>query len=204
MKIQRSIFGIFLLLCTAGSAWGQAVTATLVGTITDASGAVVISSKVTATETNTGVSRTGSTNESGNYSFPNLPPGTYAVTAEMAGFKKVSRTGVDVVVNATTRVDLTLVPGQLTESIEVSAESAILQTDRADTGRKIETAQLANLPTGYNRSFQSLLNLVPGTTRASIVPPGGMWTKQRRTRSKASCCPRVLPRRCRHSSGETA
>src|SRR5262249_40875853 len=99
-------------------------------------------------------------------SFTNLPPGTYSVTVEQAGFKKAARAGVDVIVNATTRVDLTLTPGQITEVVEVTAEATLLQTDRADIGRKIETAQLANLPTGYNRSFQSLLNLVPGTTRA--------------------------------------
>ena len=126
----------------------------------------MVNAKVTVTESNTGVSRTVNTNESGNYSFPNLPPGTYSVTAEQTGFKKATRAGVDVLVDTTTRVDLTLQPGQITETVEVTAESPILQTDRADIGRKIETVQLANLPTGYNRSFQSLLNLVPGTTRA--------------------------------------
>ena len=84
----------------------------------------------------------------------------------MTGFKKATRGGVDVLVDTTTRVDLSLQPGQITDTIEVTAESPALQTDRADIGRKIETVQLANLPTGYNRSFQSLLNLVPGTTRA--------------------------------------
>lgn len=177
MKIQDKIYLFVLLICSAAVMWGQAVTATLVGTITDASGAVVVNSKVVATETNTGVSRTAATNESGNYSFPNLPPGTYAVTAEQPGFKKAARSGVDVIVNATTRVDLTLTPGQVTETVEVSADSAILQTDRADIGRKIETAQLANLPTGYNRSFQSLLNLVPGTTR-SFAPHSEFFNSQ--------------------------
>src|ERR1051325_2404879 len=167
MRILRTISTGLLLLCaTAGFAWGQAVTATVVGTITDASGAVVVNAKVVITETNTGVSRTSNTNESGNYTFPNLPPGTYAVAAEQPGFKKISRGGVDVLVDTTTRVDLTLQPGQIVDTIEVTAETPALQTDRADIGRKIETAQLANLPTAYNRSFQSLLNLVPGTTRA--------------------------------------
>ena len=80
--------------------------------------------RLSITETNTGVSRTANTNESGNYSFPNLPPGTYSVTAEMTGFKKVTRGGVDVLVDTTTRVDLSLQPGQITETIEVTAEAA--------------------------------------------------------------------------------
>src|SRR5215204_1723813 len=108
MKNLRSIFALPLLACAiAGSAWGQAVTASLVGTITDASGAVVVNAKVVLTETNTAVGRTANTNESGNYSFPNLPPGMYSVTVEQTGFKKATRGGVDVPVNTTIRVDLT-------------------------------------------------------------------------------------------------
>src|SRR5437764_15005383 len=107
MKTLRPIFALLLLAaCTAGLVWSQAVTATLVGTITDASGAVVVNAKVMISETNTGVSRTSNTNESGNYSFPNMPPGTYAVTAEMAGLKKATRPGGDVLVDATPRLDL--------------------------------------------------------------------------------------------------
>jgi hypothetical protein len=167
MKNLRLIFALPLLACAiAGSAWGQAVTASLVGTITDASGAVVVNAKIVLTETNTGVSRTSQTNDSGNYSFPNLPPGVYSVSAEQTGFKKATRGGVDVPVNTTIRVDLSLQPGQITETVEVTAEAPSLQTDRVDIGRKIETVQLANLPVGYNRSFQAMLNLVPGTTRA--------------------------------------
>jgi hypothetical protein len=167
MKAPRSLFIPFVLFAfTASAGWGQAVTATLVGNVSDSSGGIVVGSKVTATETNTGVTRNTTTNESGNYSFPNVPPGTYSITAEQAGFKRASRTGIEVTVNSSTRADLVLSPGQITETVEVTADSALLQTDRADIGRKIETVQLANLPTGYNRSFQSLLNLVPGTTRA--------------------------------------
>ena len=167
MKQLRVFFVVFLLLSVcAGLAFSQAINATLLGTVTDASGAVVVNAKVTITETNTGVSRTANSNESGNYSFPNLPPGTYSVTVELQGFKKVTRNAVDVLVDTSVRVDVSLQPGQITETIDVTAEAALLQTDRADTGRKIEAAQLANLPMGYSRNFQSLINLVPGATRA--------------------------------------
>jgi outer membrane receptor protein involved in Fe transport len=167
VKQLRVFFVVFLLLSVcAGLAFSQAINATLLGTVTDASGAVVVNAKVTITETNTGVSRTANSNESGNYSFPNLPPGTYSVTVELQGFKKVTRNAVDVLVDTSARVDVSLQPGQITETIDVTAEAAILQTDRADTGRKIEAAQLANLPMGYSRNFQSLINLVPGATRA--------------------------------------
>src|SRR5689334_8817772 len=87
-----------LLLVTAGLVYSQAVNGSLLGAITDASGAAVPNAKVTATETNTGISRTAQTNESGNYTFSDLPPGTYTVAVEQAGFKRASRAGVDVVV----------------------------------------------------------------------------------------------------------
>lgn len=146
----------------------QAVDGTLLGTVTDTTGAAVANVKVTLVETNTNVSRTAQTNESGNYIFPDLPPGTYRVTAEQTGFKRASRAGVDVLVNTTVRIDLDLQAGDVSETITVEAETPILQTERADTGRKLETILTENMPLGTNRNFQNLLNLVPGTTRATF------------------------------------
>src|SRR6266478_3284934 len=122
MQNLRSIC-IFLLVAwlSASVAFSQAVNGSLVGAVTDSSGGSVPNAKVTITETNTGVSRSTNTNESGNYNFYDLPPGTYTVTAEQTGFKRASRPGVDVVVNTSGRVDLTLQPGQITETIEVTA-----------------------------------------------------------------------------------
>ena len=167
MKDLRPIFVCAaLLMLAAGLLFGQAVNGSLLGTVTDSSGATVAQAKVTITETKTGLSRNMETNDSGNYSFPTLDPGTYRVSVEHPGFRTAVKEGVEVLVNTTMRADLVLQPGQVSESVTVTAETAILQTDRADTGRTIETAQLAALPMGYSRNFQSMLNLVPGTTRA--------------------------------------
>ena len=106
------VLSLLALLC-AGLAFGQAVNATLLGTVTDASGAVVPNAKVTITEVNTGVSRSGQTNESGNYTFPDLPPGQYSVTVEAAGFKKETRRDIALLVNTTQRVDIQLQPGNV-------------------------------------------------------------------------------------------
>src|SRR5258707_5447055 len=76
------------------------------------------------------------------------------------------RSGIDVLVNSDVRVDLVLQPGSSSETVIVSAETPILQTDSANTGRKIEELQVEAVPLGFNRNFQGLLNLVPGTTRA--------------------------------------
>jgi outer membrane receptor protein involved in Fe transport len=171
LKLWRLSTAILLgtiLLWISPPVVGQAVNATLLGTVTDASGAAVASVKVTLMETNTGISRSSQTNESGNYVFPDLPSGTYTVTAELSGFKRASRPAVEVIVNTTGRVDLVLQPGNVSETVTVVEETPLLQTERADTGRKIDTVLTENLPLGTNRNYQNLLNIVPGTTRATF------------------------------------
>ena len=77
----------------------QAVSGTVVGTVTDASGAIVPSAKVTLLETKTNISRSIATNESGNFSFVNVPQGSYTVTIEQQGFRKAMRENIDVTIN---------------------------------------------------------------------------------------------------------
>ena len=161
-----ALLASLLAVVTSGFLYGQAVTGSLLGTVTDASGAAVPSARVTITETNTGISRSTETNTSGNYAFPTLEPGTYRVSVTSAGFRTAIKEGVNLLVNTTVRTDLVLQPGEVSEQITVLAEIPMLQTDRSDTGRKIEAVQVVNVPLGYNRNFQGLLNLVPGTSRA--------------------------------------
>ncbi|MFB3826778.1 MAG: carboxypeptidase regulatory-like domain-containing protein [Bryobacteraceae bacterium] len=161
----------------AASLYGQAVSGSLLGTVTDSSGGAVPNAKVTITETSTGISRSMQTNASGNYVFPTLEPGTYRVAVELTGFRTAVKEGVNLLVNTTVRADLTLQPGAVSESVTVMAEVPILQTDRSDTGRKIEAVQIANMPLGYSRNFQSLLNLVPGATR-SFQPHSEFFNSQ--------------------------
>ncbi|PYU06353.1 MAG: hypothetical protein DMG33_08155 [Acidobacteria bacterium] len=106
---------VFALLIGPQALRGQAVNATLLGTVTDVSGAVVAGAKVTITEMKTGVGRKSTTNDSGNYEFSDLPPGQYQVAVEREGFKKSVRSGVDVLVNSDVRVNLALEPGALTQ-----------------------------------------------------------------------------------------
>ncbi len=165
MRDLRKIFAVFsLALLCAGAAFSQAVNGTIVGTVTDASGAVIAGAKVTLTEVNTKIVHAGTTNDSGTFSFPDLPPGTYDVAAEMAGFKKETKTGLILEANNSPRADLKLQAGDVNQSIEVSASAAILQTERADTGRTMGSELVEELPLGVNRNFQSLLDLVPGTS----------------------------------------
>jgi Carboxypeptidase regulatory-like domain len=90
-KLGIRFLDILLLgMATATSSFSQAVNATLLGTVTDLSGGVVANAKVTIAETNTGISHSRQTNESGNYTFPELPPGLYTVSAEMEGLQERS------------------------------------------------------------------------------------------------------------------
>ena len=146
-------FAAAALTLADGCLFAQAVTGSLVGTVSDSTGAVAPNAKVTLTEMQTGISRVTNSNQSVNYSFTNLSAGPYRVEVELAGFRKAVRNGNDILVNSTVRADIELQTGQVNESIDVTAEAAVLQTDRSDTGRKIETRMLADMPLTYNRNF---------------------------------------------------
>ncbi|MBS1798796.1 MAG: TonB-dependent receptor [Acidobacteria bacterium] len=143
---------------------GQAVNATLLGTVQDTTGATINNAKVTATNMATSTVYESVTNSAGNYTVPNLPPGRYSVVVVAQGFKKETHQNIDVLINSSTRADFDLAPGSVSEEVMVTTAPPLLQTDRADISTKLEAHQLANLPMTTNRNFQSLLTLVPGTT----------------------------------------
>jgi hypothetical protein len=146
---------------------GQAVTATMLGTINDQSGAVIPKAHVTITEEKTGVSYKRDTNESGNYEFPNLAPGIYDVAAEQTGFQSAKSLAVTVTVNNSVRVNLSLAVGSTNQEVVVSAQGALLQTDRADVTQSLDSTQVTDLPNvGESQNFQSLTELIPGVSAA--------------------------------------
>ncbi|MBI3263945.1 MAG: TonB-dependent receptor [Acidobacteria bacterium] len=142
----------------------QAVTGTLLGNVTDAAGLAIPGATVTITEVNTNISASSTTNESGYYVFSRVKDGVYRVEAELSGFKKAAQDDVVVQVNTTRRVDLRLEIGTVAETITVVGQSALLQTDRTDTGRLIESTLIQEVPLAY-RNFQAALITVPGSTR---------------------------------------
>src|ERR1035441_9560969 len=164
-KTMRPIIGSIFALLVLGFAHlllGQAVSGTLLGTVTDSSGAVVPNAKVTIVLTGQSAAYETVTNASGDYTEPNLPSGTYAVTVLAQGFKKETRANINLATNTTTRVDVNLTAGSTTETIEVTTAPPDLQTDRADISSTIEQGAIGNLPLSSGNSFQSLLNTVPG------------------------------------------
>ena len=160
-----AVFGLSGILLMPISATGQVAVGTLLGNVQDDTGGAVPGATITATETRTNISRTAVSNAAGNYTFNNLAPGVYRVDAELVGFRTFTRENVDVRVNTTIRVDVVLGIGELEESVTVTGEAPMLQTDRTDTGRIIESTQITQMPLGFNRNFQALLITVPGASR---------------------------------------
>jgi len=165
---RLGLAAVAVLTFVPSTSYAQVLKGQILGTIQDQSGAIVPAVKITLTETRTNAQRMAETNDAGNYFFVNLDPGLYTVEAEKAGFSKSLRSGIELQPNSTARVNFDLTPGQITQVIDVSATAApILQTDRADTGGRIEQQQLQNMPLLFNRNYQGLLTLVPGVGRPS-------------------------------------
>src|SRR6201996_4983396 len=163
--IRRILVALSLTLCVlaiGSRALAQAVTGTIVGTVTDSTGAVVGNATVSISLTGQNSTFTTKTNDSGNFVVPDLSPGTYTVTIVATGFKKQAYENVILQTNTTQRVDASLATGAFTEEVTVTTAPPQLQTDRADISTTIDQKQIAELPLSSGNSFQSLLNTVPG------------------------------------------
>jgi hypothetical protein len=146
----------------ASSAFGQAVTGRLLGTVLDPSGAAVPGAQVTITNQDTGIGRVVQTETSGNYTAASLQSGPYTVKVEAAGFRSAVSPGNVVRVAQTTRVDVTLEVGQLAESVEVKAAAAVVQSVTSDIGETVQMRQVQTLPLN-GRVFSQLMQIVPGS-----------------------------------------
>jgi hypothetical protein len=154
------------LILTATTASAQVLYGSIVGTLTDATGAVVPNATVTVTNTSTGLARGATTDQAGYYSIPNLQEGVYELAVAASGFKPYTQKDINVSVNRVTRVDAKIEVGALTEEVSVQASSVALQTTRADVNTTLDTKAMENLPLSGYRNYQSLINLVPGATPA--------------------------------------
>jgi hypothetical protein len=147
-----------------GAAYGQAVYGSIVGAVSDASGAVVPNAKVTITDVTKNVSFTTTTNAAGNYEETHLIVGIYEVKIEAQGFQTFVQTGVQVNVDASATVNATLQVGALTQTMEVTAAVPLLQTERTDVATTFSERTVADLPI-YNRNFTTFQLLSPGSAR---------------------------------------
>ena len=130
-RLLSALFTVLALLPFAETAFAQIDTGVIVGRVTDDSGAVLPGVTVVATQEATGVASTTVTNDRGEFIFPGLRVGVYAVTAELQGFKRAARRDIAVNVQTRAQVDLQLNVGALTEEVTVTARTELLQTLRA-------------------------------------------------------------------------
>jgi len=136
----------------------------IAGTVTDPSGAVIPGAKVVATDVDKGFAFPGTTDKSGHYLVRNIPPATYSVAAEAAGFEVQRKNGIVISVNLNATVDFSLTVGAATQTVEVKASGVELQTQDAVTGQVIDRRAINNLPL-VGRDVLQLTFLAPG-----IVP----------------------------------
>jgi hypothetical protein len=142
------------------SAPAQTVRGTILGTVTDPSGAVTPKARVTVRETATGLTRSEFTNNDGEYSILQLPAGRYDLSVEAPSFKKTERTGVVLNVDDRLRIDVSLAVGQVTEVVSVEASASAVSTDSATVGDVVDNKKVAELPLN-GRNFLQLNLLVP-------------------------------------------
>src|SRR5262249_27349387 len=131
LSALTAVLIVMSIILAAAPLCGQTVKGTILGTITDTSHGVIQGVQVVLTETNTNSQRTELTNDSGFFAFANLDPGEYRIEVEHPGFRKVVRSEIALDANSTVRADLQLTPGQVTETVDVTAETPVLKTDRA-------------------------------------------------------------------------
>jgi len=161
---MQCVLVMLALGLAAGVASAQTFRGSILGTVTDASGAAIVNAKVTVRNVDTGVERITETTGDGGYIVPELPVGTYDVTAEISGFQKGKVTGVSVSVAAERRVDISLKPGPTSQQIVVTGESVPVVETTSDTlGGGFESTQVESLPIN-GRDYTKLLILVPGAT----------------------------------------
>ena len=151
-----------VILFLVVTSWLAAQTTTnIIGTVLDRTGASVPDAQVTATNTATNLSRTAQTNTDGQYRLEFLPIGAYTVEVTAQGFKKFVQKGITLEINRTARVDATLDVGGITETVSVTGDAPLVNTDNAQIGRTVSNAEITDLPI-VNRNVYTLLTTDAG------------------------------------------
>lgn len=157
---------VLIVACASSPASAQILFGSIVGNVTDASGAAVPSAIVKITQNETNETRETTTNDAGGFTLSTVKAGTYRISILKDGFKNYTTDSVAVTLNTTTRIDAALQVGTQNQTVEITAESAILQTDKADVHGEFNSKAIVDLPQP-SRTFMGVLALTPG-----VSPPG--------------------------------
>jgi len=174
MRLSMRVgFVLLLLVGVLGvlqPAFGQEVTAAIVGTVTDPSGAPINGASITVTDTERGTVLTARTTDAGSYTVLRVPIGTYTLKVSAPGFQTSSYAAFTLQLNQTARVNVQMKVGQVSETVEVTGSAPVLQSQTAEVGTVIDARTSDNLPLA-TRNYVQLTLLSPG---AISVDPAGM------------------------------
>ena len=170
--IRRRIALLIFLSLSLGVAMAQFKANTITGTVNDQKGAVIPGANVTVTETNTGVSTAVTTNAVGEYTVPYLEQGLYLVTVQAAGFETFKKTGIAVTTGTVVRVDARLTIGRESQTVEVKASTAQLQTETSSVQGTVGTEAIMNIPNINDNP------LYYATLQAGVVPSSEMYNNE--------------------------
>lgn len=180
--ISRILVVLCVVLGTLQISYGQTINGTIVGSVTDAQGAIVPGATVTVRNVETGLERQVVSNDEGRYRVPGLPVGVYSVRMEKAGFATVNRSDVNVSTGVETEVSLSLQAGQVQAEVNVTAAGELLDTTQSQVQHRIDSQRILALPGGNTQSGLALLN--PGVVPNQNGRPGsGFAVNGNRTRS---------------------
>ncbi len=166
------VLALTLTLFATGPAWSQD-TATLTGTITDPTGAVVAAAKVTAVNTTTNFESTTESNAEGLWRITFLRPGTYRVTVESTGFKRFVRDNAELRIGATLPINAVLEVGTVADSVEVTSAAPLLETETSTTGTIVNGEYFARMPL-FQRHSRGVLYLTPGVNSGGLAYAGSL------------------------------
>ena len=144
--LRALLVGVLVLVLASVTSWAQLSTAQLSGRVTDESGAVLPGVTVTATQTDTGLTRSLTTDENGMYVLPNLPTGPYRLEAALQGFRTFAQTGIVLQVAAAPVINVVLAIGRLAETVSVEAAAPLVDLQSAGIGDLIENERIVELP----------------------------------------------------------
>ena len=161
MRVGFAVLLVIGVLGVLQPAWSQEVTASIVGSVTDPSGAPIKDADVTVTDVERGVVRSAKTNDAGAYNVTRLPPGSYQLKVSAPGFQTNVHQAFTLVLNQTARVDVQMSVGAVSETVEVSGEAPVLQTERTEVSTIIDSQTNDRLPLA-TRNYVQLTLLAPG------------------------------------------
>src|SRR5579864_3276980 len=172
-NFHRALTGSVLLLLTAlfllsSYTWAQEVTASIVGTVVDPSGAAVSGATITAKDLDRGTVLTTTTNGDGAFNISGVPVGKYQIKAEAKGFQSAVNPNLTITLNQTARLNFQLRIGQATETVEVTAVAPLLQTDTSLLGNLVDSVTVSSLPLSTHNTNQLTLISAPGVITPNL------------------------------------